>query len=506
MAYIKNKWAIFNPDIPEEDQLDAFITKEKLENIEDGIELAHNLIESNLVAIQSINDEVQTVSVPGPQGPQGIPGPQGPQGPKGVPGPQGPQGEPGPQGPQGVQGEVGPAFGIAKVYVSVAEMEADYTNDEVTEGQMVAIVSEDEDNGKLFVKGTESYKYLAKLPDMAAIQGPQGVQGIQGPTGLDGYTPIKGVDYFTEKDKNEIVDAVIATQKNTPYYDQTLNKFFACGVHINVYAAEETGKLRITWLTDGIVGQEAIVPENIDIFGGCPAFNKVPYYPATSIAVYSGNIDGVMGGCFGNGIVGHTTIIVNGGSFKWGPCGGGMHWAAKKAHHNHVGYANVIVNNVDSIAYMNGGTPSGVCSVGTVKIRVENGNIGFVMAGGANGYTGDAEIVINGGDITVVQAGNRGALGTIKTTINGGTVDRLYAGVGDTATYMKSELILNGGTINKLAAGKYAGVTDEKAERISGTYVNGVVSDEVAKSLHLTKVVTIAELLAKITALENPTA
>ena len=33
MAYTKNEWAIFNPDIPDDDQPDAFITKSKLDNI-----------------------------------------------------------------------------------------------------------------------------------------------------------------------------------------------------------------------------------------------------------------------------------------------------------------------------------------------------------------------------------------------------------------------------------------------------------------------------------------
>lgn len=31
---------------------------------------------------------------------------------------------------------------------------------------------------------------------------------IKGKDGADGYTPVKGVDYFTEEDKQEIVDAV----------------------------------------------------------------------------------------------------------------------------------------------------------------------------------------------------------------------------------------------------------------------------------------------------------
>lgn len=35
-------------------------------------------------------------------------------------------------------------------------------------------------------------------------------QGEKGDTGADGYTPVKGVDYFTADDKNELVQAVLA--------------------------------------------------------------------------------------------------------------------------------------------------------------------------------------------------------------------------------------------------------------------------------------------------------
>ena len=35
------------------------------------------------------------------------------------------------------------------------------------------------------------------------------LRGSDGKDGNDGYTPVKGVDYFTEEDKQEIVDAVV---------------------------------------------------------------------------------------------------------------------------------------------------------------------------------------------------------------------------------------------------------------------------------------------------------
>ena len=47
-------------------------------------------------------------------------------------------------------------------------------------------------------------------------QGPQGEPGIQGPAGpagangQDGYTPVRGTDYWTENDKTEIVNSVLA--------------------------------------------------------------------------------------------------------------------------------------------------------------------------------------------------------------------------------------------------------------------------------------------------------
>ena len=70
------------------------------------------------------------------------------QGPQGETGPQGPQGETGPQGPRGETGLQGP-------------------------------------------------------------RGETGPQGPQGDTGEAGYTPVKGVDYFTDAEKGEMIQAVL---------------------------------------------------------------------------------------------------------------------------------------------------------------------------------------------------------------------------------------------------------------------------------------------------------
>ena len=96
-------------------------------------------------------------------GATGVQGPKGDKGDKGDPGPTGPQGE---QGIQGIQGPKG-------------------------------------DTGKTGPKGDTGEQ------GVQGIQGPQGEQGVQGPkgdtgetgaTGPQGYTPVKGIDYFTQQD------------------------------------------------------------------------------------------------------------------------------------------------------------------------------------------------------------------------------------------------------------------------------------------------------------------
>lgn len=60
-------------------------------------------------------------------------------------------------------------------------------------------------------KGTEA-AWLASLKGAkgeTGPQGPKGNNGADGHPGADGYTPVKGKDYFTEADKNELVNAVL---------------------------------------------------------------------------------------------------------------------------------------------------------------------------------------------------------------------------------------------------------------------------------------------------------
>jgi hypothetical protein len=45
---------------------------------------------------------------------------------------------------------------------------------------------------------------------VVGAKGEQGIQGEKGEKGDAGYTPVKGIDYYTEADKAELVSAVIA--------------------------------------------------------------------------------------------------------------------------------------------------------------------------------------------------------------------------------------------------------------------------------------------------------
>ena len=100
----------------------------------------------------------------------------------------------GQQGIQGPKGDKGEPFTVAKTFPSVADMEAGFANDGVAEGQFVVIAStvEDEDNAKLYVKGTDKYNFITDLSGAQGIKGdtgergPQGLQGIQGNPGQQG--------------------------------------------------------------------------------------------------------------------------------------------------------------------------------------------------------------------------------------------------------------------------------------------------------------------------------
>ena len=139
--------------------------------------------------ILQIKDELGNwVSVPAIQGPQGI---QGPAGADGAQGPTGPQGEAGPQGPKGEKGDIPVIIGSAGPNVNVVGIPTISTT---IDGDIVTFIFDN-------LKGEQGIQ---------GIQGEQGLQGIQGPAGADGTTPVRGTDYWTAADKQEIINEVLA--------------------------------------------------------------------------------------------------------------------------------------------------------------------------------------------------------------------------------------------------------------------------------------------------------
>ena len=90
----------------------------------------------------------------------------------------------------------GAPFKVARIFSSVAEMEASHTTDGVAVGEFVLIDTgdvEDEENARLYAKDEAGYRYITDL------------SGSPGIRGEDGRTPVRGVDYFTPEEKAAFV-------------------------------------------------------------------------------------------------------------------------------------------------------------------------------------------------------------------------------------------------------------------------------------------------------------
>ena len=112
---------------------------------------------------------------------------KGPQGDKGDPGAKGEKGDKGADGAPGAQGEPGTAATISVGIVSTGEPGTD-----------AAVTN----------AGTSAAAVL-NFVIPRGDKGDQGTKGDTGATGEAGYTPVKGVDYFTDAEKSEMIQAVL---------------------------------------------------------------------------------------------------------------------------------------------------------------------------------------------------------------------------------------------------------------------------------------------------------
>ena len=175
----------------------------------------------------------------GPQGEKGetgATGPTGPEGPRGPQGEQGPQGQTGPQGergPAGPKGETGSGFKVLGYYDTKATLDAaqkatasagdaygvgaaepydiyifdGITGEFVNNGPLQGAKGDTGPQGPQGPKGDTGARGPAGADGAkgdTGPEGPRGPQGETGPAGADGKTPVKGTDYFTPTDVNEI--------------------------------------------------------------------------------------------------------------------------------------------------------------------------------------------------------------------------------------------------------------------------------------------------------------
>ena len=213
----------------------------------------------------------QLEALRGPQGPQGPQGVQGKpftyedftaeqlkalRGPQGIQGEQGIQGDPfvyedftpeqleglkGPQGERGPKGDTGAGFKVLGYFLSKSDLTSGVNNPQggdaygvgagapydiyiydlirgwVNNGPLQGAKGDKGDTGEQGPKGDTGEAGPKGDTGETGATGPRGPQGEKGATGSQGpagYTPVRGVDYWTEQDKLEIELAVLASFTN----------------------------------------------------------------------------------------------------------------------------------------------------------------------------------------------------------------------------------------------------------------------------------------------------
>lgn len=146
---------------------------------------------------------------------------------RGPEGPQGPIGETGEPGESGVYvGDTAPEDTEVLVWVNPeGEPTTDLATQQFVRDEIVKITGIDLSGYYTKEEVDNAIEEIELTPGPQGPQGPQGIQGEPGPAGADGkdgqdgapgkdgqdgYTPVKGVDYFTEADKTELVNSVVA--------------------------------------------------------------------------------------------------------------------------------------------------------------------------------------------------------------------------------------------------------------------------------------------------------
>lgn len=72
------------------------------------------------------------------------------------------------------------------------------------------LTTEQKTQARTNIEAVSAAEVNKAIEEIQLTPGPQGEPGKNGTNGTDGKTPVKGVDYFTEEDKTELVNSVVA--------------------------------------------------------------------------------------------------------------------------------------------------------------------------------------------------------------------------------------------------------------------------------------------------------
>lgn len=323
------------------------------------------------------------------------------------------------------------------------------------------------------------------------------VNGGAGAPGKDGYTPIKGVDYFTEEDKKEIVQSVLETKPIKPIYDVDRNFVFCNGTGVII---TDNGTNNVISYYLDVKGVENIeVPYGCEIYGGGDGEEQPISFPSASIIVNGGKFKAICGGGRGGCHVGSVSMVINGGEYEEGFFGGGSNNAiTNDKAGNSVGSVFMIINDFVKATMIYGGGATGLCHVGNVQMEVNGGEAQYLIPSNSNGYCGSATMIINGGKYTVVQPTGNGSVGNCKIVLKNGEIARLYGGGVSGTLVGRTTLKLLGGKITeKIGQGAS---NDGTAKHIFGGFVDEVLSEnfkQIALDMNLKYYGTQEEILTQ---------
>lgn len=262
--------------------------------------------------------------------------------------------------------------------------------------------------------------------------------------------------------------------------------FFAMGnaITISERTDGEAGA-KITW-----DGGSMNVGADVSVFGA-DHFSDV-VYEETNITMNGGTLRNIFGGGFHKSHVKVTNVVVNGGKVTGIVHGGGaasfsgttchQPWYAGVASESPtiVDEANVTVNDGEIYIVYGGG--EGISATKETTVIINDGKIGYAIAGGSNGYTGEATMEVNGGEITTLQAVNRGSMKSSEIEVNGGKIENAYV-AGDSSdsgvngTIEEATMNVYGGEVKKLMPGSNGGPNTPATDVVTLNYVKSAVED-----------------------------